>query len=347
MAEPGFLDTFEAYLASQALERHQSVKLGLISIGERAILAKIALQWGFSDRIDCGLEKAAPHLRLPAMFGLLLDYRVFLDNNPLPASFAACRKKLLGILLCSFEWAHGRLHEDMGHRHFGGIPLLPRALFNTCGMRNALAQEIAELEASGERSRVLALLSRLADSCLFPANCFPSGKSALLIRSISKLPPDPGFREGLVYALEKPRRYCEKCGKKVLPKIDASQFRPKHGYMFRCPVCGAQFGYGGQIKPLVNKDGARVLSSRFSARGLDADTCQFCGISRATLQMMGDNLQVHHILPVCEGGIDDPRNLMVLCPWCHTEAHRRRKFTREILAAGIRLANERNEPESR
>lgn len=41
-------------------------------------------------------------------------------------------------------------------------------------------------------------------------------------------------------------------------------------------------------------------------------------------------LHRHHIVPRHVGGSDDPSNLIVLCPNCHTAAHRLvyQKFTR-------------------
>ncbi len=36
-------------------------------------------------------------------------------------------------------------------------------------------------------------------------------------------------------------------------------------------------------------------------------------------------LEVHHIIPVQNGGTDDQKNLMRLCSECHSEVHMRRK----------------------
>lgn len=43
--------------------------------------------------------------------------------------------------------------------------------------------------------------------------------------------------------------------------------------------------------------------------------CQKCAIKNKHL------LEVHHILPICEGGSDDYSNLIVLCSNCHTLEH--------------------------
>ncbi|OKY78664.1 MAG: Restriction endonuclease HNH family [Candidatus Methanohalarchaeum thermophilum] len=43
--------------------------------------------------------------------------------------------------------------------------------------------------------------------------------------------------------------------------------------------------------------------------------CEYCGQSNYTLE-------AHHILPKSEDGADDPRNLIALCPNCHSRADR-------------------------
>lgn len=44
-------------------------------------------------------------------------------------------------------------------------------------------------------------------------------------------------------------------------------------------------------------------------------------------------LQVHHVIPVEDGGSDDPQNLQVLCAECHAEVHRRREAFKRYLAS--------------
>lgn len=61
----------------------------------------------------------------------------------------------------------------------------------------------------------------------------------------------------------------------------------------------------------------------------DNFTCQKCGEFHAFQNEHGviipiddGKLNVHHILPVCEGGGDEPENLVTLCIDCHKEMHK-------------------------
>lgn len=60
----------------------------------------------------------------------------------------------------------------------------------------------------------------------------------------------------------------------------------------------------------------------------DNFTCQDCGAFHAMVNSHGmtipiddGELQVHHIVPVCDGGGDEPSNLVTLCRACHKKRH--------------------------
>ena len=62
----------------------------------------------------------------------------------------------------------------------------------------------------------------------------------------------------------------------------------------------------------------------------DNFSCRKCGEFHAFRNEFGiiipiddGKLHVHHILPVSEGGGDEPENLMTLCVECHREIHRK------------------------
>ena len=44
--------------------------------------------------------------------------------------------------------------------------------------------------------------------------------------------------------------------------------------------------------------------------------CEKCG---------NDTEEIHHIIPICKGGLWYDENLMALCKKCHSEIHRRWK----------------------
>lgn len=61
----------------------------------------------------------------------------------------------------------------------------------------------------------------------------------------------------------------------------------------------------------------------------DNFTCQHCGTFHAFINEYGvacpiddGQLNVHHIKFVCDGGGDEPDNLMTLCVKCHRELHK-------------------------
>ena len=45
--------------------------------------------------------------------------------------------------------------------------------------------------------------------------------------------------------------------------------------------------------------------------------CELCGEPETRLL----TLQIHHIRPISDGGDNNPKNLMVLCPNCHCKVH--------------------------
>ncbi len=58
----------------------------------------------------------------------------------------------------------------------------------------------------------------------------------------------------------------------------------------------------------------RNAATYYANKNVVKKKCEHCGSTQ--------NLQVHHILPVADGGTDDPENLRVLCETCHKETHK-------------------------
>lgn len=117
--------------------------------------------------------------------------------------------------------------------------------------------------------------------------------------------------------------------------------KPVYEKKNQCPWCG---------KPVNNKrrrfctnecrqqfDNMTVWNrgrDPYSLRILYRDnfTCQDCGefhsfINEFQMPIPIDDgqLEVHHILPVSEGGGDEQQNLITLCKKCHRERHKRLK----------------------
>lgn len=105
--------------------------------------------------------------------------------------------------------------------------------------------------------------------------------------------------------------YCKWCGKKIENKRRKS---------FCCDECSQKFA-----RFTVWQRGRDAYSLRILYR--DNFTCRDCGEFKAYKNEHGvyipidSGLEVHHIIPVSEGGNDDPDNLITLCHDCHMKRH--------------------------
>ncbi len=134
---------------------------------------------------------------------------------------------------------------------------------------------------------------------------------------------------------------CSLCGSKMYRR--PSQLtsgrvycsRSCHGIAQRftkeCPVCGKSYWGTKQTcsRACANKrrTGTRYLGENknnkafqgwFLKEKLCAERggkCEMCGYENYNI------LQIHHIIPKADGGTDESRNLMILCPNCHMEEH--------------------------
>lgn len=122
---------------------------------------------------------------------------------------------------------------------------------------------------------------------------------------------------------EYPREHpCPKCSRPL-----AFKPRPEtqHFGEVRCP----EHGHRWIPKPAENKKPKRKSNSKL-IQGLterQQNFCWACLRNKSLLQLLRPSvsLEVHHIMPVVQGGSDDVENLMVLCAECHAEVHRRRE----------------------
>ena len=63
----------------------------------------------------------------------------------------------------------------------------------------------------------------------------------------------------------------------------------------------------------------RRIIRMLEALGVDTSTCSSCGFYSSPEQSI---LEVHHIIPLSEGGSQDMDNIVLLCPNCHRQNHR-------------------------
>lgn len=117
---------------------------------------------------------------------------------------------------------------------------------------------------------------------------------------------------------------CKSCGHVAKPYAKGPS-NPVHGYKVYCTACDTWLGWGGKAKDLKNERGERTISSKWTAKRLQIEICQCC---LRSLEKLGDNenLEIHHVVPVKDGGADTLDNIWVLCTTCHKEVHHRRVY---------------------
>ena len=110
---------------------------------------------------------------------------------------------------------------------------------------------------------------------------------------------------------------------------------PKH-----CRFCGQKLS-GRRTSFCCNEHSQRFANATVWNRGRDPYslrilyrdnfTCQECGEFHAFRSEYGvylpiddGQLNVHHVVPVSEGGGDEPENLVTLCVKCHKAVHGRK-----------------------
>ena len=117
---------------------------------------------------------------------------------------------------------------------------------------------------------------------------------------------------------------CKACSHTAKPYANGHR-HDVHGYKVYCEACHTWLGWGGKAKRIVADDGERLISSKWTAKRLQIETCQCC---LRSIDRLGDNenLEIHHVVPVKDGGADTLDNIWVLCTTCHKEVHHRRVY---------------------
>jgi hypothetical protein len=115
---------------------------------------------------------------------------------------------------------------------------------------------------------------------------------------------DGTFRENFLFLK---REFSEKKGKKLI---------------IHEKISDAFIGIGKTPSSTINEYDAEEEQRRARLKTLrnellKANQYRFC----ARCGVMGTNLEVHHILPLSEGGSDTIDNILLLCPDCHRREH--------------------------
>lgn len=115
-------------------------------------------------------------------------------------------------------------------------------------------------------------------------------------------------------------RECKKCGHVGQPSRN-DETHEIHGYKLYCEICGAFFGWGGKEHKIKNANNERVKSTMWTPKRLGRGKCQLCNREKDFVEACGEKLESHHLVPVSEGGEDEPYNILVVCTPCHRTIH--------------------------
>jgi len=107
--------------------------------------------------------------------------------------------------------------------------------------------------------------------------------------------------------------FCKYCEQEIYPEIYEVSEGP-HYAKFVCPNCHRFLGWCPKPKQ------AKKKHTKFKASKLDIDYCELCG-RKSTQLGKHETLEVHHKMPLEEGGLDEESNILVLCTACHRLAH--------------------------
>lgn len=119
------------------------------------------------------------------------------------------------------------------------------------------------------------------------------------------------------------------------------QNKPKYVMDGYCQWCGKQITNSRRKSFCSNECSKKFNDATVWHRGRgtyamhilyrDNFTCQDCGQFKALLNEhdiyvpIDAGLEIHHVIPVSEGGGDEPENLITLCHECHMARHHKKE----------------------
>jgi 5-methylcytosine-specific restriction endonuclease McrA len=113
---------------------------------------------------------------------------------------------------------------------------------------------------------------------------------------------------------------CQNCKKDVRP-IETPGVGPHH-LGLRCPQCNSSLTWVGKPK----NDGIRGKASKYTLTSLGIWNCELCGRPDVWLRRVGEWLEIHHKIPISEGGLDTKENTLIVCYRCHSDIHHKRTY---------------------
>jgi 5-methylcytosine-specific restriction endonuclease McrA len=123
---------------------------------------------------------------------------------------------------------------------------------------------------------------------------------------------------------------CPHCHEEVKVSIELMGHDGPHYAKAICPSCSCFLGWVG--KP--ENDNKRTKSSKFTP---DITYCEICGRRQFGSKEV---LEVHHKIPISEGGSDERDNLLFVCTACHKMCHFLRLYLNTHLSHYYGKSNE-------
>ena len=132
--------------------------------------------------------------------------------------------------------------------------------------------------------------------------------------------------------------HCPHCQADMIPTEKPSD-GPHHLGLY-CSHCGAWIEWVG--KPANNNK--RTRTSKYTLSDIGIDYCEICGRPSWWLKKVREWLELHHKVPLEEGGEDTRENLLIICNRHHKMIHDIRDYEYHHLKAIMEKRDEQGRP---
>lgn len=126
-------------------------------------------------------------------------------------------------------------------------------------------------------------------------------------------------------------QFCRNCLQDVKVELHLMDHNGPHYARAACPICAQYIDW---VKKPEND--AKRVKSKFSPR---LGYCEICG-----RHFLGskETFEIHHKIPIEEGGLDEELNILELCTPCHKMCHFLRRYMNFHLAHYYEAYNDQN-----